>query len=169
MKITRLILFSLCAACMVAGCAPVISREMHLAADSQVSISEIIEHPDSFKGSTVIWAGIIIETKNLSGHTIIEVLHRPADYQDRPRTVDVSEGRFLARKQGFLDPAVYSPGREVTIAGTVEGIMTSAIGEYEYTYPVITVKEIYLWSVEPEKVYNYLHYPSYYHYQWQYW
>jgi len=169
MKTTILILFFLSAAYAVAGCAPVISKEMRLAAKSEVGIAEIMEHPDAFQGNAVIWAGVIVETKNLSGHTVIEVLQRPADYQGRPKNLDISKGRFLARKKGFLDPALYSPGREITIAGTVEGIKISAIGGYDYTYPVIAIKEIHLWSVEPEKLNNYLHYPSYYHYQWQYW
>jgi len=159
----------LAAAAAIAGCAPAISRDLRLAADPKIGISEVTAKPDSYQETFVLWSGIIVETRTFSSYSVIEVLERPADYQGRPRNVDISEGRFLAKKEGFLDPAVYSRGREVTVAGTVEGVEVSPIGEYDYTYPVINVQEIYLWSVEPERTINYFYYPSYFHYQWRYW
>jgi len=156
-------------AAAITGCAPAISRDLRLAADPKTGISEVTANPDSYRGSFVLWSGIIVETRTFSDHSVIEVLEKPADTLGRPRDVDISEGRFLAKKEGFLDPVVYSKGREVSIAGMVEGVEVSPIGEYDYTYPVISAQEIYLWSVEPGGTIDHFYYPSYYHYQWRYW
>lgn len=169
MKIRIIIGFFVLSAFVLTGCTSVISKEVRSEVDNSVGIQEVIENPDAFTGTQVLWAGIIIETKTYKDHTIIEVLQKPADYQGRPKDVDTSEGRFLAHYQGFLDPAVYSGGRETTIAGKIEGRKNAVIGEYAYTYPVVLITEIHLWPVQPDREYNYYYYPSYYHNRWQYW
>ena len=137
--------------------------------DESAGIPEVINNPDTFQGSRVIWAGIIIDIKNFDDHTLVEVLQRPADYRGRPKDVDASDGRFLANHDGFLDPMVYSVGREVTVSGTIAGTKVSVIGEYEYTYPVAVITKIKLWPVEPDRNFNYYYYPTYYHNRWRYW
>ncbi|MBN2297536.1 MAG: Slp family lipoprotein [Deltaproteobacteria bacterium] len=169
MKIKNILLFFLTAALLLAGCTSVIPRDVLSKVDEPVSIRDVQDHPDSFSASRVLWAGIILDIQNSKDHTIIEVLQKPSDYQGRPKAVDTSDGRFLARYNGFLDPAVYSEGREVTIAGELEGIKNLSIGEYAYTYPFVLVTEIHLWPLEPDKEYHYFHYPAYYHDRWRYW
>jgi outer membrane lipoprotein len=58
---------------------------------------------------------------------------------------DRSEGRFIACRAGFYDPAVFTAGREVTIAGTVTGFEARRIGDYDYRYPRVAADVIYLW------------------------
>ncbi|HOO38585.1 MAG TPA: Slp family lipoprotein [Deltaproteobacteria bacterium] len=169
MKIIKITGAILVTAWVLTGCAPVISEEVRSTIDETISVLEVIENPSAFTGSRVLWAGIVIDTKAFKDHTIVEVLQKPADYQGRPKTVDVSQGRFLARYNGFLDPAVYTSGREVTIAGEIAGTKVSTIGEYAYTYPVVLITEIHLWPVESEKEYHYFYYPTYYHDRWRYW
>jgi outer membrane lipoprotein len=154
---------------MIAGCTSVITDEVRSMVDDTAGIDEVLNRPEKYLGSTVLWAGIIINTKNFGNHTVIEVLQKPADYQGRPKDVDISNGRFLARTEDFLDPAIYSIGREITVAGKVLGHDTAPVGDYNYTYPVISITELYLWPAEPEAIYNYYYYPSYFHHQWKYW
>ncbi len=173
MKTTQLFLLCVSAVFILGGCASVISKDVRTTLDETVGIQQVLEQPDTFIGTRVLWAGIIIETSNFSDHTMLEVLQHPADFQGRPIDVDTSEGRFFGRKDGFLDPAIYAVGRKVTIAGEVQGNELSLIGEYEYPHPVVKITEIHLWPVEPEeKIYNYYYYPSYpryYRQQWMYW
>ena len=169
MKIKIIIGFIVINAFILTGCSSVISKNVNPEVDNTPSMQEVMENPDAFYGSQVRWAGIIIDAKTFKDHTIVEVLQRPADYKGRPKAVDTSGGRFLAHYQGFLDPAVYSGGREITITGNIKGKKTAAIGEYSYTYPVVLVAKIHLWPVEPDREYNYYYYPSYYHNRWQYW
>jgi outer membrane lipoprotein len=154
---------------IIAGCTSVITDEVRSVVDEAAGIEEVLIRPDRYRGTTVLWAGIIINTENFDDHTVIEVLQKPADYQGRPKDVDISKGRFLARTENFLDPAIYSIGREITVAGKVQGIETAPVGEYNYTYPVISITELHLWPVVTEPIYNYYYYPSYYHHQWKYW
>lgn len=157
------------AALLTAGCTSVITKEVRTMVDETAGINEVLSMPERYRGSTVLWAGNIINTRNFGDHTVVEVLEKPADYQGRPKDVDISNGRFLARTESFLDPAIYSIGRQITIAGKVEGIETAPVGEYNYTYPVISIIELHLWPVEAEIIYNYYYYPSYFHHQWKYW
>ncbi|MGH8651549.1 MAG: Slp family lipoprotein [Gammaproteobacteria bacterium] len=41
----------------------------------------------------------------------------------------MSLGRFLVSSDGFLDPATYSAGREVTVYGILENVLMRNIGE----------------------------------------
>lgn len=169
MKIKNVLLFSLVAASILTGCTSVISKDVRSEVNETAGIQEVIENPDAFYGSQALWAGIIIDIKNFKDHTLVEVLQRPADYRGRPKDVNTSDGRFFASHNGFLDPMIYSMGRQVTVSGKIAGIKISAIGEYEYTYPVVVITEIHLWPVEPDRDFNYYYYPSYYHNRWRYW
>jgi len=47
----------------------------------------------------------------------------------------------------------------VTIAGTVEGVKVLKIGDLDYHYPYLLIKEIHLWEKEQEVYEPYLWYP----------
>jgi outer membrane lipoprotein len=98
--------------------------------------------------------------------TELEVLQRPLDGYEKPLAVDRSDGRFIARCDRYLDPAVYTQGRDVTIAGKVLGSQTGTVGESSYVYPLLSCLEIRLW---PQTVYApdaYDLYPAWY---WGFW
>ncbi len=94
----------------------------------------------------VRWGGQIIRVDNDPQRSCFEVLARPLDSRARPLQRDSSEGRFLACRAGFYDPAVFEAGRNITVAGTVEGSELRKVGDYEYRYPRIAADVIYLWS-----------------------
>jgi outer membrane lipoprotein len=85
-----------------------------------------------------------------SDQTWIEILQKPLDSQQKPQYTDVSYGRFLIHFPDFRDPAIYAPGRELTVVGEVEGVMIQKIKEMDYAYPVIVPKESHLW--EPQSM-----------------
>jgi outer membrane lipoprotein len=64
----------------------------------------------------VILGGYILETKNLTDETIVEVLQAPLTFQVEPKSKDLSEGRFIVSHKGFLDPEVYNKDRKLTVA-----------------------------------------------------
>ena len=65
--------------------------------------------------------------------------------------MDKSKGRFLALYKGFLDVAIYRRGREVTIGGKITGKRVLELGEIEYTYPFVEIKEIRNYSAKKIK------------------
>ena len=91
-------------------------------------------------------AGVIIETTNSKEGTLIEVLQRPMARSGRPLETDASEGRFLISSDKFLDPAVYHPGKRITVIGVASGSSVRPLGELEYRYPVLSARELKLWE-----------------------
>ena len=95
----------------VSGCAPAISKSIR-AESVDVSFSKLAESPDAYKGKTVIYSGTILNTINTEKGTELTIIQHPSMPGHRPETLDRSDGRFLAMDSRFLDPALYSPGRE---------------------------------------------------------
>lgn len=131
---------------MVSSCGSVISKETLREINRDIRFSDLISDPDFHKGTLVLLGGEIIQTHNAAEVTWVEILHRPLGANDRPNRNAPSEGRFMSRHEGFLDPAVYHPGRLITVAGPVEGKRNQLLGEIEYAYPVIADKEHSLWD-----------------------
>jgi outer membrane lipoprotein len=148
------------------GCAPVISEQLREQVTKELTLSVVAKDLEAYIGKMVVWSGVIISSVNLKGGTMIEVLQKPADMRGKPKDVDESEGRFLALYAGYLDVAIYNGGRKVTVAGEVQGKKIQRLGEMDYTYPLISAREIHLWPVEKEDRFYYP-YP-YWHYPWRY-
>jgi outer membrane lipoprotein len=91
--------------------------------------------------------GEVLNAKRLKDATRIETLQLPLDEDGIPVTDrTASEGRFLAVKKEFLDPATLPHGTRVTIVGEVTGAATLPLDETEYTYPVLEIKDLKVWQ-----------------------
>ena len=97
--------------------------------------------------SPVRWGGRIVETQPKQDRTCFQVIGLPLNANGRParESTDANQGRFIACRAGFYDPAVFTPGREVTFVGQVAGTDTVRIGEYDYRLPQLAADVIYLW------------------------
>lgn len=142
---------------LMAGCAPVISQEVLRDVDRELPFQAIQRNPDNYQGKTILFGGKIIETIPLQDKTQMMVLQFPLDFRNKPSINAASEGRFIVEAQGFLDPVVYSPGRQVTVAGIVDGKEVLPLGEINYTYPVIVSRELFLWPFD-----DYYYLPQFY-------
>ncbi|VVM07161.1 Outer membrane protein slp [Methylacidimicrobium cyclopophantes] len=130
---------------LVVGCSP-FSSEVKKQVRDQPSFGAIRARPSAYRGRMVMLGGTIAQTKNLKDVTLIEVLQERLDSSDRPIPSDKIGGRFLVRTSTFLDPSVYSKGRDITVVGRVAAPQPGVIGEKPYTYPVIAATHIHLWS-----------------------
>jgi outer membrane lipoprotein len=142
------LLCTIVAVLLLTGCAHVISKGVLQEVDSSISFMQLLKDPEAYRGKTVLFGGDIIETQNLSDRTLVVVLQRFLDNRGKPGAGDVSEGRFIITTAGFLDPAIYSSGRKITVAGRVVGKEMRPLGEITYAYPVIEKRELYLWPEE---------------------
>ena len=133
---------------LITGCGPVISQDVLKDVDKDLPFQAVLRNPDKFKGKTILLGGKIIETTPLPAKTRITVLQYPLGFRGKPSVDSASEGRFIAEAQGFLDPVVYSVGRQVTVAGILDGKEVLPIGEISYTYPIVSSRELYLWPVD---------------------
>jgi outer membrane lipoprotein len=143
---------------LLSSCAYPISREWRGEAQPGLTFSTVFNNPDAYIGSIVIWGGVITETYNRPEETDITVLETPLGYREKPEAEEYSRGRFIVRSQTFMDPAIYRPGRKITVAGEVIGKKKKALGGIEYTYPLLKAKEIHLWRHEYP--------PEYYYWGW---
>jgi outer membrane lipoprotein len=130
------------------GCAHAVSRGVLKEVDRKITFSALLQAPNAYKGKVILLGGIIVNTINKQEGTLLEVYETALDREGRPVNTDRSEGRFLALYQGFLDSEIYKQGRKVTIAGTVQGEKTQLLGEIQYRYPYLIIKEIRLWKEE---------------------
>lgn len=99
-------------------------------------------------GTTVRWGGTIAAVEHRENATYVEIVERPLNDTGRPLTTDRTRGRFLARFDQFLDPAVYREGRRITVLGTLVDRVTGKIGQFDYAYPVVEAKGFVLWAPE---------------------
>ncbi|PWK85359.1 Slp family lipoprotein [Fulvimonas soli] len=108
-------------------------------------------------GTRVRWGGEIIKTEPGPQETCFYLLSRPLDSQARPKLGDAgaSQGRFVACRAGFYDPEVFTRGRELTVTGTLHGIVSKKVGDFDYAYPRVEADVVYLWPKRPV----YVNYP----------
>lgn len=45
----------------------------------------------------------------------------------------------------LLHPAIYKKEEKITLAGEIIGKQTKPLGNAEYTYPVVMIKQLHLW------------------------
>lgn len=124
-------------------------------------------------GASVRWGGRIIETKPGQNTTCFQLVSRPLSGTGRPLSSapDATDGRFIACRAGFYDPAVFAEGREVTFVGKIDGYESTRIGEYDYQLPRVAADVVYLWPEVREvevRPYPY-HYDPFWGPRWGWW
>jgi outer membrane lipoprotein len=107
----------------------------------------------------VRWSGYITQTIHKKDKTCFEIIETESYDSTRPKKILAKEGsRFLACKEGFLEPQAFNK-RGVTITGTLVAYTHQKIGEYDYEYPVIKTDIIYIWRKQPPV--NYYHFNTF--------
>lgn len=127
-----------------------------------VTLLQALASPGTYQGTMVIWGGKIIQTLNHTNGADLYILQLPLTRQERPVLGAASAGRFIAHSGGFLDPEVYRPGRLVTVAGPLAGLKTAPVQKTRYTYPVVDLRQVHVWPVNPRRYYYYYYSPGYY-------
>jgi len=100
---------------------------------------------DSSIGQSVRWGGRLLEVRPEANRTCFEILALPLDDTAQPQQGAEPGRRFLACRDGFVDPAAFPVDRLVTVTGRLARFVTRAIGGYDYRYPVVSVRVIHLW------------------------
>ncbi len=86
----------------------------------------------------VHWGGELIETTRKEKETCFKVRAYGLDRYARPWKMGGKNGEFMACIAGFYDPAVYEPGRMLTLVGSVI--------RAERDYVQVAAETVYLWS-----------------------
>jgi len=112
-------------------------------------------------GAAVRWGGRIVSVEPRADSTCFEMISSRIGADARPSSSrDNTNGRFIACRAGFYDPAVFEQNREVTFIGRIDGYENRRIGEYDYRFPRVAADVVYLW---PERGNTTVVYPPMYH------
>jgi outer membrane lipoprotein len=133
-------LIALCSACAQ----PVSS--ISLAVVDDVSLAQVRASNDAYQGSMVRWGGVVAEVENKADTTWVFLVEYELRDDAKPNADSASDGRFVARFNGFVDPVVYKVGRPLTVVGRIDGSLQRAIGEFEYRFPIVAVLDSQLWA-----------------------
>jgi outer membrane lipoprotein len=128
------------------GCAsdvPLVIREPP--ADNP-TLADAQTNSTAFVNRRVRWGGIIRSMRSVENRTEVDILAKALRSDGRPEAGVVWLGEFLASSDGFLDPAVYSAGREVTVYGVLQNVVVRNIGTQPCPYPVVKADQLYLWT-----------------------
>ena len=148
-KVVLKLFFPLAVIGLVTGCASPSSSISQVAVDA-VTLTDARQDPQSHEGALVRWGGVITEVENKPDSTLVLMVERELRDNEKPISDGASEGRFIARFQGFIDPLVYKTGRPLTVVGRLNGSRIRPIGEYDYRFALVEVRDSHLWS-EPSK------------------
>ncbi|TDK26054.1 hypothetical protein E2F46_05480 [Luteimonas aestuarii] len=97
-------------------------------------------------GALVRWGGRIVQVEPRADATCFEMISTRLTETGRPYWADDdTNGRFIACRAGFYDPAVFERNREVTFTGRIDGYESRRIGEYDYRFPRVAADVVYLW------------------------
>jgi outer membrane lipoprotein len=82
MKIRFQWLFLLSFIFFISGCAHVISKDLRTKSDLALTLAQVRQNPEAFKGKWVVWGGEIIQTENQrDGTTQIKVFQKPLGWR----------------------------------------------------------------------------------------
>lgn len=126
------------------ACASDIPRDIRVGSPTAPGVNQARGN-NALVGSRVRWGGTIAAVENSTRDTLIQIVSRPLGSDGTPKSTDDSEGRFIARFDSFMDPAIYAAGRMLTVSGTLEPGITRKVGDYDYSFPVVHVTTYYLW------------------------
>jgi outer membrane lipoprotein len=134
-----------------------------------VNYEQIKSSPSSHQGELVVLGGEVLSAKRLEDKTRIEVLQLPLTDDLTPKTERTeSKGRFVAFDTGkeIVDPAILKEGTPVTIIGEVKAPTKGHLGESQYEFPTLAIRDMTVWNtdsaaVSPDRYYAYPIYGSY--------
>ncbi|WP_305417350.1 Slp family lipoprotein [Photobacterium leiognathi] len=132
------------------GCASVPASLQTTTKNPITDLHVITEHPTVMQHQEVRLGGIIASIKNEAKQTRIEIVALPLTSDGRPLLHSKPQGRFIANVPGFLDPIEYAKGRLLTVVGQYTGTEKGKVGQYDYTFPVVTVTGEQIWQVQQQ-------------------
>lgn len=154
------------------ACTSAVPERVRSAPEGSPPLPLVINSPERYLNTQVRWGGTIARVQNLPNETHVEIVARELARDGEPKSLDRSEGRFIAIFKRFLDPAIYAVDRNLTVAGRISGTTVKQLGDMDYRYPVVQVDVHYLWP-RPLPRYDYYDpflydpwYPYWYPYPW---
>jgi outer membrane lipoprotein len=126
------------------SCAPVISNEVHLKVDKDISLKELFETPENFVGKTILIGGVVIQLDKDNNRLL--AFQTELDVRLQPLGNDETLGRFLIVFDKPVDKDKLEKGVKLTLVGTLEGTEKLPLHQTFYNYLVLKPIEYHVWS-----------------------
>jgi len=127
------------------GCVQSFSPIVMDTVEKDRTFSVVIQSPQAFIGSIVLWGGVIEKVLPGPEGTKLIVIQTPLNKRGYPQT-NTSEGEFIAHTPRSLDPEIFQSGTKITLAGEIDGVEEKEFGPEEYPLPLVRVIEIHAWT-----------------------
>ena len=149
----RLLATSLCTGIIISGCAFTGDHSETLSSGAPpLTFVQVKAAPESYSGQPVTFGGKVLGARRLKEGTRIEILQLPLAGSLQPTTdLSTSQGRFVALRKEFLDPATIPAGTFITVTGEMAGSITLPLDETEYSYPLVNATSFRVWSEQDEE------------------
>jgi len=131
---------------VLGGCASHVPEAVRLDPGQVVSVARAQQQAAEVRGERVRWGGEILAVHNHRDVSDVVVLRRDLFNQGEPKPSGGEAKRFIARFQGFIDPAEYAREQRLTVVGRLDGNEVLPVGNYDYTHPVVRVEQSYRWE-----------------------
>ncbi|MGR6981711.1 Slp family lipoprotein [Testudinibacter sp. P27/CKL/0425] len=103
---------------------------------------------------TVRLGGKVVRANAQPSYTEIEVLSMTIDrFSAKPVLDSNSDGRFIARLNGFVDPLSLEK-QYITVKGILDGKQNGKIDQADYVYPLIKAENYRIWQQVVEYYYD---------------
>ena len=107
----------------------------------------VAQSPGQFTNADVIWGGQVVEVRNLSDHSEMEIVAYPLDSSQRPKLANNGGwGRFIAVMPGYVESFDYPAGSLITLAGRITGTRDGKVGEAGYVFPMVSEAQSHRWT-----------------------
>lgn len=110
-----------------------------------ISYEQAIQNPSNLKNSPIRWGGVIVDVENEQNASLVQILFYPLNGSGRPVIEGANPGRFVIKTAQFLDPAIYTKNTQITVAGTLNGVIERTIGKKNLQLPLVSASTIHLW------------------------
>ncbi len=135
----------MCASCSV----PVLRSDLLHDGIRDIPMPQLAQDPAPYTGKLFILGGAIVTTTVTQSGSTVEALDIPVDSAGHLKQGQPPSGMYIgfyASELGVLDPAVYRPGRMITLAGEFTELRPGQMGGKQYDFPFFVIRQIYLWE-----------------------
>jgi outer membrane lipoprotein len=144
---------------------------------TDISYSQAQQNSSHYKNAPVRWGGVVFSIENKQQYSLAQVLLYPLNSNGRPNLDKPGQGLFMLKSAELLDPAVYTKGSELTVAGTLVGNAELSIDNKTLQLPMVSANALYHWPNYARNssyglgdfrygYYPYYGYTGYYPYHW---
>ncbi|MBL8037631.1 MAG: Slp family lipoprotein [Nitrospira sp.] len=149
----RLLAASLSSALILSGCALTGGQNETIpSGPPPPTFGQVKAAPEAYTGQPVTFGGKVLGARRLKEGTRIEILQLPLAASLEPTPdLTTSQGRFVALREEFLDPATIPAGTFITVTGEMAGSVALPLDEMEYTYPLVHVTSLRVWSEQDDE------------------